>query len=545
MSSIVDDCIAKGKDYQRGGARYKTRYIQGVGIGTITDSLAAIKYNVFDNEKFSMDTLLKAMEANFEGYEAELNMVKNKTPKYGNDDDYADDIMKEVFNLYFPDANPSVQMIAALGTFSVPFLIRPLGGLFFGMLGDKYGRQKILAITIVIMSISTFCIGLIPSYATIGIWAPILLLLCKMAQGFSVGGEYTGASIFVAEYSPDRKRGFMGSWLDVGSIAGFVMGAGVVVLISSMVGEENFLDWGWRIPFFLALPLGIIGLYLRHALEETPAFQQHVDKMEQGDREGLQDGPKVSFKEIATKHWRSLLTCIGLVISTNVTYYMLLTYMPSYLSHNLHYSEDHGVLIIIAIMVGMLFVQPVIGMLSDRFGRRPFILIGSVALFALSIPAFIMINSNVLGLIFAGLLVLAVVLNCFIGVMASSLPAMFPTHIRFSALASAFNISVLIAGLTPTLAAWLVESTQNLMMPAYYLMVIAVIGLITGLSMKETANRPLKGATPAASDIQEAKEILGEHYDNIEHKIEDIDQEIADLQEKRSRLVQQHPRIND
>ena len=286
-------------------------------------------------------------------------------------------------------------------------------------------------------------------------------------------------------------------------------------------------------------------LALRHALEETPAFQQHVDTMEQGDREGLQDGPKVSFKEIATKHWRSLLTCIGLVISTNVTYYMLLTYMPSYLSHNLHYSEDHGVLIIIAIMVGMLFVQPVIGMLSDRFGRRPFILIGSVALFALSIPAFIMINSNVTSLIFAGLLLLAVVLNCFIGVMASSLPAMFPTHIRFSALASAFNISVLIAGLTPTLAAWLVETTQNLMMPAYYLMVIAVVGMATGLSMKETANRPLKGATPAASDIQEAKEILGEHYDNIEQKIEDIDQEIADLQAKRSRLVQQHPRIND
>ena len=313
--------------------------------------------------------------------------------------------------VFFPGADPSLQMIAALGTFSVPFLIRPLGGLFFGRLGDKYGRQKILAITIVIMSISTFCIGLIPSYATIGIWAPILLLLCKMAQGFSVGGEYTGASIFVAEYSPDRKRGFMGSWLDFGSIAGFVLGAGVVVLISTVIGEENFLEWGWRIPFFMALPLGVIGLYLRHALEETPAFQQHVEKLEQGDREGLQEGPKVSFIEIATKHWRSLLTCIGLVISTNVTYYMLLTYMPSYLSHNLHYSEDHGVLIIIAIMVGMLFVQPIMGLLSDRFGRRPFIILGSVALFALAIPAFILINSNVLGLIFAGLLMLAVILN--------------------------------------------------------------------------------------------------------------------------------------
>ena len=447
--------------------------------------------------------------------------------------------------VFFPGADPGTQMIAALATFSVPFLIRPLGGLFFGALGDKYGRQKILSITIVIMSVSTFCIGLIPSYATIGIWAPILLLLCKMAQGFSVGGEYTGASIFVAEYSPDRKRGFMGSWLDFGSIAGFVMGAGLVVLISAVIGEANFLEWGWRVPFFVALPLGIIGLYLRHALEETPAFQQHVDKLEQGDREGLAEGPKVSFKEIATKHWKSLLACIGLVIATNVTYYMLLTYMPSYLSHNLHYSEDHGVMIIIAIMLGMLFVQPVMGLMSDKFGRRPFVIIGSIALLVLAIPCFMLINSGVMGLIFAGLLMLAVILNCFTGVMASSLPAMFPTHIRYSALASAFNISVLIAGLTPTIAAWLVEATSNLYMPAYYLMVVAVIGLITGIMMKETANMPLRGATPAASDMEEAREILQEHHDNIENKIEDINEQIAELEAKRSRLIDQHPRINE
>lgn len=447
--------------------------------------------------------------------------------------------------VFFPHASPGLQMIAALATFSVPFLIRPLGGLFFGMLGDKYGRQKILAITIIIMSISTFCIGLIPSYANIGLWAPVLLLLAKMAQGFSVGGEYTGASIFVAEYSPDRKRGFMGSWLDFGSIVGFVLGAGVVVLISTLLGEAKFMEWGWRLPFFLALPLGIIGLYLRHALEETPAFQQHVDKLEQGDRQGLQDGPKVSFREIASKHWKSLLACIGLVIATNVTYYMLLTYMPSYLSHNLHYSEDHGVLIIIAIMIGMLFIQPVMGMLSDRFGRRPFVIIGSIALFMLALPAFLLINSGKLSLIFTGLLILAVILNSFTGVMASSLPAMFPTHIRYSALASAFNISVLIAGLTPTLVAWLVESTGNLMMPAYYLMVIAIIGLITGLFMRETANKPLSGATPAASDMEEAREILQEHHDGIEQRIEDIDAEISRLEAKRRRLVDQHPDIKE
>lgn len=217
--------------------------------------------------------------------------------------------------------------------------------------------------------------------------------------------------------------------------------------------------------------------------------------------------------------------------------------MPSYMSHSLHYPEDHGLIIIIAIMVGMLFVQPFMGMLSDRFGRKPFVVIGSIGLFILAIPCFVLIQSNVIGLIFLGFLILAVLLNCFIGVMASTLPAMFPTNIRYSALAIAFNVSVMVAGITPTLAAWLVEATHNLFMPAYYLMVVAVIGLVTGIYMKETANKPLKGATPAASDRAEAKEILQEHHDNIEQKIEDIDAQIAELQDKRKHLIDQHPEI--
>ncbi|MFE8047269.1 glycine betaine/L-proline transporter ProP [Brenneria goodwinii] len=446
--------------------------------------------------------------------------------------------------VFFPGADPGVQMIAALATFSVPFLVRPLGGIFFGAMGDKFGRQKVLSITIIIMAVSTFCIGLIPSYASIGIWAPILLLIAKLAQGFSVGGEYTGAAIFVAEYSPDRKRGFLGSWLDFGSIAGFVLGAGVVVLISSIVGEADFLEWGWRIPFFIAGPLGLIGIYLRHALEETPAFQQHFDAIDKESKDSLQTAPKTSFRQIASTQWKNLLLCVGIVIVTNVTYYMLLTYMPSYLSHSLHYSEDHGVMIIIAVMIGMLFVQPVMGLMSDRFGRKPFIVCGSIGLFVLAIPSFMLINSDVIGLIFCGLLILAVLLNSFTGVMASILPAMFPTHIRYSALALSFNISILIAGFTPTAAAWLVESTKNLYMPAYYLMVISIIGLVTGLLMKETANQPLKGATPAASDRAEAKELLQEHHDNIEQKIEDIDERIAELQKKRRTLIDQHPEIN-
>ena len=452
--------------------------------------------------------------------------------------------------VFFPDASPAVQTIAALGTFSVPFLVRPLGGVFFGVMGDRFGRQKVLSLTIIIMAISTFCIGLIPSYAAIGIWAPILLLLCKLAQGFSVGGEYTGAAVFVAEYAPDRQRGFLGSWLDFGSIAGFVIGAGMVVLLQTMLGEQTFLDWGWRVPFFVAGPLGLLGLYLRHAAEETPAFTQQLEKMEQEDRDAVQEKPKVSFREIFSKYRRALLVSVGMVLVTNITYYMLLTYMPTYLSGSLGYTEGHGVLIIVVVMVGMLFVQPVVGFISDKVGRKPFLLVGSLGLLASAIPAFHLIGSDNTALIFLGLLLIAVFLNCLIGIMAATLPALFPTRIRYSALASSFNIAIIVAGLTPTVAAWLVEETDNLMMPAFYLMAASVVGLITSFFLPETANRPMRGATPTASSRREAKVLLQQAYEHIEQSVQDIDaeietleQEIEALRERRQRLADRHPNL--
>lgn len=450
--------------------------------------------------------------------------------------------------VFFPNASPAVQVIAALGTFSIPFLVRPIGGVFFGIMGDRFGRQKVLSLTIIIMAISTFCIGLIPSYASIGLWAPILLLLCKLAQGFSVGGEYTGAAIFVAEYAPDRRRGFLGSWLDFGSIAGFVLGAGLVVLLQTLLGEASFLEWGWRVPFLIAGPLGFLGLYLRHAAEETPAFTQQLAKMEKEDRDAIQERPGISFKEIFQKYRKALLICIGMVLVTNITYYMLLTYMPTYLSSSLGYSDEHGVLIIVVVMLGMLFIQPMVGFFSDKFGRKPFLFIGSLGLLIFSIPAYKLIGTDNFGLIFLGLLLLAIFLNCLTGVMASTLPALFPTRIRYSALASSFNIAIIIAGLTPTAAAWLVETTDNLMLPAFYLMFAAVIGLITSYYLPETANRPMRGDMPSASNHGEAKVLLQEAYDHIEQtvqsvdtEIEDLENQIAQLKKRRQKLTDRHP----
>ena len=450
--------------------------------------------------------------------------------------------------VFFPDASPAVQTIAALGTFSVPFLVRPLGGVFFGVMGDRFGRQKVLSLTIIIMAISTFCIGLIPSYESIGLWAPVLLLLCKLAQGFSVGGEYTGAAVFVAEYAPDRRRGFLGSWLDFGSIAGFVLGAGLVVLLQATLGERTFLEWGWRAPFFVAGPLGLLGLYLRHAAEETPAFTQQLEKMEQEDRDAVQERPAVSFREIFSKYRKALLVCIGMVLVTNITYYMLLTYMPTYLSSSLGYSEEHGVLIIVVVMIGMLFVQPVVGFFSDKIGRKPFLRVGSIGLLLIAVPAFMFVGSDNTGLIFLGLLFIAVFLNCLTGVMASTLPALFPTRIRYSALASSFNVAIIAAGLTPTVAAWLVEETGNLMMPAYYLMAASLIGIYTSFYLPETANRPLRGDTPTASSRHEARALLQQAHEHIEQSVLDVEAEIAELEEKlealrerRQRLADRHP----
>jgi MFS transporter, MHS family, proline/betaine transporter len=444
--------------------------------------------------------------------------------------------------LFFPHVSPSVQIIAALSTFSIPFFVRPLGGVIFGLIGDNIGRQKVLVITLVIMSFTTFCIGIIPAYETIGVASPVLLLIVKLAQGFSIGGEYSGSATVVAEYSPDRKRGFIGGWLDFGSMVGFIVGAGLVVFLSMLLSPSALYDWGWRIPFLLGLPLGIISVVLHHFSDETPTFQQHLD-----DKHAKKITKTLSvqtLKHVISKYWRHILICAGLIIVTNVPFYFLLTYLPSYLAHNLNYDIEQGLLIILAIMIGMLMIQPIIGLLSDRIGRRPFIFMGSIGLMFLSYPAFMLINNQQISLVFLGVCVLALLINCFTGIITSILPAMFPTNIRYSAIASIFNIAIIFAGVTPTLVAWLVETTGNLFMPAYYLMLVGLIGVMTGVAMHETAQKPLHNTAPTATSRKEAKTLLSKHFDSIEDEVDDINNQIEALQNRRQELVDQHPKLD-
>ncbi|MEA9827438.1 glycine betaine/L-proline transporter ProP [Xanthomonas campestris pv. raphani] len=407
--------------------------------------------------------------------------------------------------VFFPSSNPTAQLIATFATFTVAFLVRPIGGMVFGPLGDRYGRQKVLAATMILMALGTFSIGLIPAYAQIGLWAPALLLLARLLQGFSTGGEYGGAATFIAEYATDRNRGLMGSWLEFGTLGGYIAGAATVTALHMALSQAQMLDWGWRVPFLVAGPLGLLGLYMRMKLEETPAFRAYTEQSEQRERETAGQG----LMTLLRLHWPQLLKCVGLVLVFNVTDYMLLTYMPSYLSVTMGYAESKGLLLIILVMLVMMPLNVVGGMFSDKLGRRPMIIGACVALFALAIPCLLLIGSGSDVLIFTGLMLLGLALVCFTSSMPSTLPALFYTPVRYSALSIAFNVSVsLFGGTTPLVTAWLVERTGDPLVPAYYLMGAAAIGLVTMLFVRETAGLPLRGSPPAVASDAEARALL-------------------------------------
>ncbi|MFE2355330.1 glycine betaine/L-proline transporter ProP [Streptomyces parvulus] len=394
--------------------------------------------------------------------------------------------------VFFPSGNPTAQLLSTFGAFAAAFLVRPLGGLVFGPLGDRVGRQKVLALTMIMMAAGTFAIGLIPSYATIGVWAPVLLLVARLVQGFSTGGEYAGASTFIAEYAPDKRRGFLGSWLEFGTLAGYIGGAGLVTLMTALLSDGDLTSWGWRIPFLIAGPMGIVGLYLRMRLEETPAFAAEMAKAEKAR-------PKVPLREMVTGQWRALLLCVGLVLVFNVTDYMLLSYMPSYLTSELEYDETHGLLVVLAVMALMMVVQPFAGALTDRVGRRPVIAAGCAGFLLLSVPALLLIREGSLIAVGLGMATLGLLLVCFTASMPAALPALFPTRVRYGSLSIGFNVSVsLFGGTTPLVVTALIGATGDMMMPAYYMMAAAVVGGVAVWFITESAGKPLPGSAPAA-----------------------------------------------
>ncbi|MFD4613721.1 glycine betaine/L-proline transporter ProP [Streptomyces sp. NPDC058440] len=415
-------------------------------------------------------------------------------------------------HVFFPSGNGTVQLLSSFATFAVSFLVRPLGGMVFGPMGDRIGRKKVLALTMIMMAIGTFAIGLIPSYASIGFWAPFLLILFRLVQGFSTGGEYGGASTFIAEYAPDRRRGFFGSFLELGTLAGYIGAAGLVTLLTALLSNAGMDSWGWRVPFLVAGPIGLIGLYLRLRLDETPAFRKLEDDSVHRASEAastVEATARGDLTKIFRNHWPTLVLCVCLVGAYNITDYMLLSYMPTYLSDRMGYSETHGLLILIATMVVLMLLINQVGKLSDRLGRKPVLMTGMLGFLLLSVPAFLLVEQGSLAAVSAGMLMLGLSLVCLLGTMSAALPALFPTQVRYGSLSIGYNLSAsLFGGTTPLVITALISVTGSDLMPAYYSMAAALVGVISVACMKETARRPLEGSPPAVATPEEAAELV-------------------------------------
>src|SRR3954454_6033437 len=281
----------------------------------------------------------------------------------------------------------------ALLTFAVSFLVRPLGGLVWGPLGDRIGRKRVLAVTILMMAGATLCVGLVPSYAAIGLWSPILLVLLRMIQGFSTGGEYGGTATFMAEYAPCRRRGFLGSFLEVGTLAGFSLGALLMLGFSLVLGDDQMHAWGWRLPFLVAAPLGLVGIYLRTRLEDTPIFRELEAK---GQKE---EETTTQFRDVLAGYWRPILQLGGLVVALNVVNYTLLAYMPTYLENEIGLSADQSLVVPIIGMLTMMVFVPFAGRASDRCGRKPLWWASLAGLFVFGVPMCLLMGTNLAGAI--------------------------------------------------------------------------------------------------------------------------------------------------
>lgn len=404
---------------------------------------------------------------------------------------------------FFGNMPKEIQLASTFGVFAFAFIVRPIGGIFFSHLGDKHGRKVVLSTTIIMMALSTLALGLLPTQHQIGIWAPILLLIIRMIQSFSTGGEYAGAMTYIAEISPDKTRGRLGSGLEIGTLSGSILAAALVGIMYALLSDDQMAAWGWRIPFIIAAPLGIIGVYLRNNLDESPAYETTLEEQEELE---------YSYKDIFRKYWRDIIVCFAGVAFLNVANYMVLSYMPSFLNGTLDLGGTMSSLLSTLTMAAMIPAVFFFGWYSDKVGNKNTILFGLIGFSLFSVLAFWLMSIPSIPIVILGLFIIALFMSTFEGVMPSVLPSIFYTKVRLRTLSLVYNIGAAIfGGLTPFILTTLVETTGQKIAPSYYLTLINVIGLVIFLFMfKTTSNKSLRGSYPNVDN----KEDLQEVYEN-------------------------------
>jgi metabolite-proton symporter len=392
--------------------------------------------------------------------------------------------------LFFPSSDPVTGTLLAFGTYALGFVARPLGGIVFGHFGDRVGRKKMLVVSLMVMGVATVAIGLLPTYATIGVAAPILLLTCRLAQGFAVGGEWGGAVLMAAEHGDDARRGFWSSWPQAGVALGNLLATGVLWVLALVQSDEAFKSWGWRVPFLLSAVLVLVGLWVRMTVEESPVFKetQALLKDRKPDHQPL--------LEVLRRYPREVLLAMGMRLAENIGYYLVTVISITYLTTYAGTSADKG-MILTALLIGsavQFVVIPLIGAVSDRIGRRPLYLTGAVGLAIWSYVFFGLLDSRSEPKIILAVLVGLLLHALMYAPQAAFFSELFGTSVRYTGASVGYQLASILAGaLAPIIALKLLGDVTdpNPTAVAIYMTVASVLTVVAVLLAKETARTSL------------------------------------------------------
>jgi MHS family proline/betaine transporter-like MFS transporter len=389
-----------------------------------------------------------------------------------------------ISGLFFPSSDKVASLLTTYLVFGVAFLMRPVGSIIFGVYGDRHGRRKALSAVIFLMAISTCAIGFLPTHKDVGVLAPILLVVCRLLQGLSAGGEWGGSTAYIVEYAPEGRRGFVGSWQQFSVGAGFLLGSLSATIMNFTLTPAQLSSFGWRIPFLLGILVGGLGAYLRWRLADTPKY---AEIEEQHDVSGA------PLAEALTTYPRETFTAFGLTLHNTVAYYISLIYFAGYLTDIGKIAKPTAQLIgtiCLAIFVALI---PLMGMLSDRFGRRPQLIASCIGFALLGYPFFLLGSSGRIELAFLAQFLMVAFLSLYAGACPAAYAELFPTRVRYTALSIGYNIAVAIfGGFAASIATLLIKWTGNPLSPAFYVIGAAVVTLVLLTQIRETAFSPLK-----------------------------------------------------
>lgn len=382
---------------------------------------------------------------------------------------------------FFPSSDPSAELLYSFAVFGMGFLARPLGAIIIGRLGDVKGRKTALLITIFLMAAGTVLMGLAPTYASVGIFGPLVILIARLMQGFSAGGEWGGSTAFIVEWAPEGKRGFYGSFQQCSVAGGLLLGSGFAATLSTILSPDAMTGWGWRIPFLLGGILGPVGLWMRRTMEETPAFTQAIEAPAPaplGRRKGFQLAGRA----------------FGFTVLWTVSYYIFLNYMPTFTARYANLTDAQALWSNTAGLVVLVAAIPFWGYLSDRVGRRPLLLTCAAAFVVLPYPvATFLVSGPSFGAIIAVQVVLAIIIALFSGAGPAAIAEIFPTRSRSTLMTTGYAFAVAIfGGFAPYIATWLIRETGSPIAWVYYVMAAAVVTGIVIYRLEETAHQPLR-----------------------------------------------------